>query len=239
MSEKIRWNAVQWITNSTNEHHFPYAKCLHDKQKIRKRGGEREGAREGRRQNKEMDQSFRSTSSYVECMQEYTMMQVCIVFRFIFNFRQEMMLQNWLSTAIAPFSLEHCRLFHHRNVHIPSLYYAQCRFLVDACCARGPVFGNSTITKQQQIINSHFVYLLNFPSFTSLFCKDFLLYFVLNKSAVWNSVGQKFICNFKIYTCTVLKELCKRQKRRTAPKKQWNWRTSERKYWRKWTKITK
>lgn len=81
-----------------------------------------------------MEQSFRSTSSYVEGMQEYTMTQECIVFRFIFNFSTEMLLLLLLllfflllkpsNMSIAPFSFEHCRLnysclashFSHRNV---------------------------------------------------------------------------------------------------------------------------
>lgn len=52
-----------------------------------------QNASEKKANAKEMDQSFPSTSSYIESMQEYTMTQVCIVFRFIFN---DFLLHFWL-----------------------------------------------------------------------------------------------------------------------------------------------
>lgn len=40
---------------------------------------------------------------------------------------------------------KHCRLMHCNGI-CTHIHFVQCRLLIDACCARGPVFGNSTIT---------------------------------------------------------------------------------------------
>lgn len=198
------WIAVQWITNSvhsTNEHHFPHAKWWKEEKK--------------RIANQEMDQSFPSKSSYVESMQEYTMTQVCIVFRSIFNdfffsrpsssYRMASE-RNWYtllhnegdSRSNLNFRFEHCRL------NYSLLAIGMCLVLwismLDAqlfqcmLCTNTPVFGNSTKTNQQQIINSHSVDPTEFPIVLRSLCahsiRIFLYFCVLDKSTavLWDCV---------------------------------------------------
>lgn len=162
-----------------------------------------------------MDQSFPSKSSYVESMQEYTMTQVCIVFRSIFNdfffsrpsssYRMASE-RNWYtllhnegdSRSNLNFRFEHCRL------NYSLLAIGMCLVLwismLDAqlfqcmLCTNTPVFGNSTITNQQQIINSHSVDPTEFPIVLRSLCahsiRIFLYFCVLDKSTavLWDCV---------------------------------------------------
>lgn len=59
--QKFRWNTVQWITNfGSFDQRTPFAV-----RKMATEEREREGKRKRKKDAKEMDQSFRSTSSYV------------------------------------------------------------------------------------------------------------------------------------------------------------------------------